>query len=552
MIKTIKKNKNILLRKKNKNSVRNKSTRTKSTRNKSISKIHSKIKQKGGYLDDFFRPYINVEDLNIDTILDAAVRQGIRDVRFEPYHFNLFFISEAFLNKLMETIHNNRLLKKIKWSHRLSRELDGKRIGIFDELFSYSPGGTNISFQYLTELDEINCNDKDSVIEFNTDTLVKFFDFQKYGGRSRMFKKIGKINLGRMSVTIAGLYNLCVLELLHNVGEFIIKSYYYHARSDYELTLEFKDMKEKLKEGIKEKHLVAGMALSRYMGEEFGVQIFGNHGPKTLTEITGLTYKIESAITNEEILSCCNNKFTLENIMLIKFLLKFFKRELEEVHEDNQKPTDELYLGWQIFYILLMGEDYIRAQVIEQAHSPIEADYKAQWSPNINLFFWRMFITIKMRMKSSNYDYKRKSEFLDQFSHFTAFKQIKEMINTAEFIKNLQKNFPQFTDRVISKYLRDAKIPLRIEGVTQKETNTNIINNDFNNNDYDNDNDNDHDNDYYYYNNGSRSSHSSIGRRSSHSSTGHRSSHSSTGTERPSSPRQRIRGCGGKRCSVMG
>ena len=485
MIKTLKKNKNNLYRKTSKISVRTKSTRntktiTKINRTRNSNRTRNR-KQRGGVdseneteeftdpLDDFFTQYTSVENLNIDDIINNAMISQIRDVQRVQHVFKTptYIISNDFLKKLIETIHNNRKLKKIGWSYTLKNPNDDN-INIFNILFSYSSEGGNISFQYLKELDEIKCSQVSTEV-FNTDLLIDFFNLQEMRKKSGRFTKIKKLILNNNSFyTIAGLYNLCVLELLKNIDEVILNNYNYKTKySSYKsIILRLNKMKDKIKEVLQKKYQASMASLFR-LQKEFSVAIFGNLGIKP--DFTGLTLRRENAITNEELLSCCNNKLISKNFMFIKFLLKFFKKELTKYDLDNEKPDDELYLDWKIFNILLMGKEA----------KPL---HDINFSDAINEFFWYIFVTTKYKKKLT----VTQNDFLNRFKIGNSFDQFKKYIDTQKIscISVLQTIFPQLTMDVIennvimvkgsiSDYLRDVKIPIKYNATNFNNSNNN-------------------------------------------------------------------------------
>ena len=420
MVKTLKKNKTSI-------SLRRKGNKL-SRKHKRISKVHRNRKQRGG---DIFDDISHVEKIKIDNnflIQIPGVTQGY-------WLSSPLKASQEFFNKLMETIHNNENLKVLTINNILTiddYDYDKKKYiqVMLEGLFLYkTPEKEGIqSFGKLKQLEEMNIDIGYPSNIINTDILIDFF---RSSGKQRF--KIERLKLIPLEVTIAGLYNLCVLELSNNIGKTYLSDVRYTTGS-YELSLNLKKLKDKLKEGLLKNYTIFAASLYKYQKKEFGLHLFDKYG----LSLPGLELKKETQITHAEILACCSEGIDRRDFEMISLLLKLLKDELTEYYNDNQNKDDNLYIGWKIIDILLMDKT-TRKQ-------------RFAFLDELNKFFgWIIFQKEqKLYREKQNNKVKTQLAFLKSFSFINSFTQFQESIlNNTESLKT---TFPQFTDDVISKY----------------------------------------------------------------------------------------------------
>ena len=297
MTKTFKKKNNSSLRKK-KISVRNKSKKNR----KSISKIQRivKRKQKGGVIN--WEQFKDVEELDLNEVLaeDILVRQN----RIEP--FNLYVINNEDLRQLSDSIKQNKNLRSIilidtiltetlydvrgveKELYEKTKEITKRILGI---LFSFKSSRQNleINLSNLVQIPRRFVNQQHTFgFTFDTNILYEFFTINKKC-------KIISLNLTGWEFTIAGLYNLALLELLGKVqnnsiqlGTVILYDEGYTEWGNK--IIDYNIIKNKMKEGLKKIHTATGISINTILNQPEYLNKRGTILPK---EIISMFTKIE-------------------------------------------------------------------------------------------------------------------------------------------------------------------------------------------------------------------------------------------------------------------
>ncbi len=443
MVKTFKKKKSSfsISHKKNKKSVRNKLSKKK---HKSIYKANRNRKQIGGNPIQW-DVYDSVEELNIDDVLAPIQSVFLPSGPVRVIPVDVF-------DMLMATIHNNPNLKTIiaptiiitreaydrfRLETGLIRPLFEPKL-LLEGLFMHH---TPSSFIKLQSLDSINLNNKSYLnFTFNTDILINFF-------LKRKSFKIKQLQLEGWALSSAGLYNLCVLELLGKIETTELQKIY--KFSDwYRDNQNFNEMRNKLKEGLQKKQETLLLTFERFKKQTasslHNIYAFGQGGLDT-PGVIDLTY--ESAISNDEILSCCCYGMRTRDVIILKLFLQDFKKELIQYFRKTERESDNLFFHFKLLCILLMND-------VSKVLRSLKIFFS--WAISFKLDNLRALSWSKKDKERQEIDrqYDFLSTFLD-FSRNDFFQQCEHLMLTDKDF--LQQIFPSLTPEIIAEYNKPTR-----------------------------------------------------------------------------------------------
>jgi hypothetical protein len=372
MTKTFKKNNNSSLRKK-KISVRNKSKKNR----KSISKIQRIVKRKqtGGVVN--WEQVRTASELNLNEFLAEYL---IPENKIK--YLNLYVINNEDLRQLSVSIKQNQNLRSIVLKNAILKEPHATP---YDPLHIISLKGNEknekkeLTKQILEILFGFTSSKRDLKINlssngeglmsewgflFDTNILYDFFTRNKEC-------KIISLDLTGWKFTIAGLYNLALLELLGKVERDSIKfseTFYidtvFHVMGEVQYGIDYNIIKNKMKEGLQKIRMTTVSSLNKVMNVHPDPTMSGFvFSKEIIAKFTKTELRTEEDITNEEILACCLHNISVKNVIIIRLFLKNYGETLEKTFKkESERPNSPIYLSWRIILALMdeNEEDVLR------------------------------------------------------------------------------------------------------------------------------------------------------------------------------------------------